>query len=185
MTRVERMKAITKGVAVALLRRAIYITLGLVVLQLLTLQFTVDTSGSRQEQEAQKRLQKALDENKKEHQKTQRYLRCIVLLPVNQRTEANFAKCGETGQVEPVINGGISNPPVVAQSSGDTARTQQATTGSPPDSTAAPTMSPAPARANQDTPTPPSRQPAPLIDLSPLLQNVKASERALVNGGLL
>jgi hypothetical protein len=112
---------IAQGVGIAVYKRAAFIVLILVVfqfIQLTNLQSSIDTQRLDQDAKAQKSLAKALEENQKEHKKTQRYIRCIVLLPEIERTDENFAKCGETGEVEPssglTESGQVFQPPAAA-----------------------------------------------------------------------
>lgn len=137
---------IAQGVGIAVYKRAAFIVLILVVfqfIQLTNLQTSIDTQRLDQDAKAQESLTRALAENQKEHKKTQRYIRCIVLLPEAERTDENFAQCGETGEVEPEIQGSDSVSPgraaqpaaVIppAQSQPMTPAMNQPTTGSPPD----------------------------------------------------
>jgi hypothetical protein len=103
----DKFIVIAQGVGIAVYKRAAFIVLILVVfqfIQLTNLQSSIDTQRLDQDAKAQESLAKALEENQKEHKKTQRYIRCIVLLPEAERTNENFAKCGETGEVEPTIS---------------------------------------------------------------------------------
>lgn len=156
-----------RGFMSALAKRLVFVFLVLVVLQLVTLQLTVDNSDNRATEAGNERLQKALRENQKEHEKTQRYLRCIVLLPVDERTEENFAKCGETGKVEPSINRDSPStyyPPTTTTQTATTSKKNEPTSSAPPDR-------PAPAQPAPAQPETPEPQPNRLLDL-PVLGDV-------------
>jgi len=47
----------------------------------------------------QSNLDRALQENELEHEKTQKYIRCISLLPISERTPSDFDRCGKSGDV--------------------------------------------------------------------------------------
>lgn len=163
MNRAERRKAGFKGVGTALLKRGVFIMLGVVVFQLVNLQWTVSSGGDRQQKEANLRLERALKENQSEHAKTQKFVRCligIVLLPLDERPEDPEQALSTCGEVPDGVDADDQTP-ATPQSSPDTARTLQPTTGEPPDST--PAEQPA-------TPQPAPSEPKPTPLVSPLVQ---------------
>lgn len=157
MRRYRNAVAASRGVGIALLKRGVFVMLGIVVFQLFSLQWTVSSGGDRQQIEANQRLERALKENKAEHAKTQEFVRCligIVLLPLDRRPEDPQQALSTCGSVPDSVSSSGS-PQAKLKPSSDTARTLQPTTSSPPDNSP----------AEEPADTEPTQQP-----VSPLVQ---------------
>lgn len=116
-------------------------------------------------------IQKQIDENLVEmrkgaaanHERTQQYLKCIVLVPLAERTEENFDKCSR-GEVDPKTGAFIPNPDnsslsTRSQSStavvgGSTAAPNQENNNDPVTTPEASGSSPPPTPQNPTTPPP-------------------------------
>lgn len=147
-----------KGVFAALAKRGIFFLLGVLILQLVSLQLSVVNGGAQQQKQAQERLQEALRENEREHRKTQSYVKClvaIILVPIEKRPsnpQTALDKCGATDKAQAVSarTRSQSQQSTTALAQPSTAKTSQPTTGAPPDnsrSSSASTVNPQPALA--------------------------------------
>lgn len=147
--------------------------------QLYTLQQTIDYSDIGAEQSAQKRLEDALKANQEEHKKTQRYLQCVVLLPLQERTEANFKKCGVTG----IIENSDGEQKQIKQVAPPPSNPTKEVSSTPDVSTTPPqTNSPSPIVQQPTTSAPPEPEPRRKGLIESTVEGVTGGVRSIVNG---
>ncbi len=127
------------------------ILLTFVAIQTLVTQTTIARNQKSNAAASEERFRRYTEDNAVQHQKTQQYIRCIaqvLLLPIEQRTDANFDDCSTNGVYDGKSSGSTSQPTTGSQPtapaaippqnqpvSQTTPSSQPVAAGSPPDDT--------------------------------------------------
>lgn len=176
---------IAQGVGIAIYKRAAFIVLILVVfqfIQLTNLQTGIDRQRAQSEQqdkadveEAQKRLEQALEDNERLERQTQAYVKCIaiaLIMPPADRSKEVFDKCGIESQSAASLS--VTQTPAAmptTQPQPKNPGSNQPSTSSPPD-------------PNEQSTATPRQSPFPVDDAAQFFRDIPAGVTGLLGGGM-